>query len=242
LAGRPASPNVPSGGIAFYYATDTTTLFQWDGAAWQGVSTGTGGASIASGHLLANSTAGSAPAADTTLTALIDRALGSTQGQILQRGAAVWQILAPGTINQLLISGGAAANNSWASGKYIIGASAGNAVLTNSQALLYHRVSKAVTLGANFADVLGHTSQAGGTAVTTASTVVTVDQAPTATPNTFTNIGSITFALGTVTPTFATVSGTSKAFAKGDVLRCIGPGSADATFAGFYCTIVMQET
>lgn len=33
-ANRPASPSVDAGAIAFYYATDTTTLSQWTGSAW----------------------------------------------------------------------------------------------------------------------------------------------------------------------------------------------------------------
>jgi hypothetical protein len=44
---------------------------------------------------------------------LLDGAFGSTEGQILQRGASGWQVLAPGTAGQALISGGASALNSW---------------------------------------------------------------------------------------------------------------------------------
>jgi hypothetical protein len=44
---------------------------------------------------------------------LLDEAFGSTEGQILQRGASGWQVLAPGTAGQALISGGASALNSW---------------------------------------------------------------------------------------------------------------------------------
>jgi hypothetical protein len=44
----------------------------------------------------------------------LDAAFGSTEGQILQRGSAGWQVLAPGSVGQVLTSGGAAALNSWA--------------------------------------------------------------------------------------------------------------------------------
>lgn len=71
--------------------------------------------SLPSGDLLGNSTAGSATAADTTLTALIDRALaGTAQGNILYRNATAWVVLAPGTSGNFLKTQGAAANPTWA--------------------------------------------------------------------------------------------------------------------------------
>lgn len=33
-AGRPATPNVPANITAFYYETDTLSLFYWTGSAW----------------------------------------------------------------------------------------------------------------------------------------------------------------------------------------------------------------
>lgn len=125
--------------------------------------------------------------------------------------------------------------------KYIFGSSI-SGVLAASQQLLYHRFAKAVTIPANFGDYLGYSSEAGGTANATASTVINADKAVTATPNTFSNVGTISIALGTVTPTFASSGGTAISFAKGDVIRLMGPASADATFAGFYATIVGFET
>ncbi len=41
--------------------------------------------------------------------------LGTTQGDIVYRGASAWVVLAPGTAGQILTSGGAAANPAWAS-------------------------------------------------------------------------------------------------------------------------------
>lgn len=114
--------------------------------------------------------------------------------------------------------------------------------MANSQVLLMHRFSKAVTLPANFGAYLGRTSQAGGSANATASTVINVDKAATATPNTFSNVGTITIAAGGVTPTFASSGGTAISFAAGDVLRLVGPSTADATLAGFYATLCGYET
>ncbi len=49
-----------------------------------------------------------------TLTALIDSAIGNTQGNILYRNNSVWAVLAPGTSGQFLETQGAAANPQWA--------------------------------------------------------------------------------------------------------------------------------
>lgn len=34
IASRPASPDVPAGGSAFYYGTDTSLLYVYDGSSW----------------------------------------------------------------------------------------------------------------------------------------------------------------------------------------------------------------
>lgn len=49
----------------------------------------------------------------TSITATLDAAFGSTQGNVLYRNATVWTVLAPGSSGQLLSSGGPAANISW---------------------------------------------------------------------------------------------------------------------------------
>ncbi len=115
-------------------------------------------------------------------------------------------------------------------------------VYSASQVMGHHRVPCGITIPANFGAYLGRTSEAGGSAVTTGSTIFSVDKAGTATPNTFSQIGTITFAAGTVTPTFATSGGTAQTFAAGDVLRIVAPGTPDATFAGFYATIIGYQT
>jgi hypothetical protein len=81
--------------------------------------TGTIGlATIASHTLLANATAGVAVPTSTTLTALIDAAIGSTQGDMLYRNAATWVVLAPGTSGQILQTKGAAANPAYTTATY----------------------------------------------------------------------------------------------------------------------------
>ena len=107
--------------------------------------------------------------------------------------------------------------------------------------MLYHRFPAAASFAANFGPIPGHASQAGGTVNATAATVMNVDKAAAATPNTFTTVGTITFAAGTVTPTFATTGGAAVTFAQGDVLRIVAPATPDATFAGFYCSLVGVE-
>lgn len=72
-------------------------------------------AAIASHDILSNITGGSAAPIANTLTATIDAAIGSTQGDILYRNSSVWTVLAPGTSGQFLQTSGAAANPIWAS-------------------------------------------------------------------------------------------------------------------------------
>lgn len=70
-------------------------------------------AAIANNDVLANTSGSSAAPVPTTLTALLDAALGNAQGDILYRGASSWAVLAPGTSGYVLQTGGASANPSW---------------------------------------------------------------------------------------------------------------------------------
>jgi hypothetical protein len=126
--------------------------------------------------------------------------------------------------------------------RYNLGFSFTAGVLGTSQLLGLHKFSKAITFGANFAAYLGHAAEAGGTTNATASTVISVDRALAASPTTFASIGTITFAAGTITPTFATTGGAAVAFAVGDILRLVAPTTPDTTFANFYATLVGYET
>jgi hypothetical protein len=149
--------------------------------------------------------------------------------------------LGDGVVGQVIASGGTGVNPAWATIalKYVVGCFVPG-LMTASQILLVHRFSKAVTLPANFGAYGGYASQASGTANATASTVVTASRALAASPTTFSNVGTVTFAAGGTVPTFVTTSG-AVAFAQGDLLRLSGPATADTTFAGFACTIVTQE-
>jgi hypothetical protein len=62
-------------------------------------------------NLLATN-AGSPPSFK-AISGILDTIFGSAEGNILQRGVASWQVLAPGTAGALLQSGGASALNAW---------------------------------------------------------------------------------------------------------------------------------
>jgi len=252
-------------------------------------------ANIAAGQLLANLTGSAAAPSGAGLSTILDAVFGTTQGTLLYRSGTAWAALTPGVAGQVLTTGGASANPSWAAasggtgGVFIgdappVGPSAGSlwwdsvtgqlfiyysdanssqwvaaavssmaaakyniafsfvgGVLAASQLLGLHRVSRAITIPANFGSFSGHVSQAGATANATASTVLSVDRAVAASPNTFAQIGTITIAAGGITPTFATSGGASVSIAQGDVLRLTGPATADATLANVYVTLVAQE-
>ena len=71
-------------------------------------------APIANNTLHANVSGSSAAPVATTLTSLIDSSIASAQGSILYRNGSTWSALNPGTSGQVLQTGGAAANPSWA--------------------------------------------------------------------------------------------------------------------------------
>lgn len=71
-------------------------------------------ATITANQILANPTGSTAAPIGTSLSGLIDTAMGSAQGSILYRGASNWGVLTPGTNGQSLITQGASANVAWA--------------------------------------------------------------------------------------------------------------------------------
>ena len=101
-------------------------------------------AKIASGDLLGNSGSSTAEPTATTLTAVIDRALGSTEGDILYRGASAWLVLAPGTAGQMLATGGAAAIPAWTT-QFLTSVDSNFTVTTNE--LLLHTIASGDVLG-----------------------------------------------------------------------------------------------
>lgn len=98
-------------------------------------------------------------------------------------------------------------------------------VPTASAKVLRVPAARAITFPANFSG-----SYATASAAATASTAFDVQKNGT-------TIGTITFAIAATTGTFTTTSGTSKAFAAGDVLMIVSPGTADATLADIGITL-----
>ncbi|MEV5033690.1 hypothetical protein MRBLMC3_002927 [Sphingobium sp. LMC3-1-1.1] len=95
----------------------TVTSIATSGLVTGGTITGSGTislSSISAGYVVGNATGSSAVPTASTLSALIDQAIGGTQGQILYRGASSWSALSPGTSGQVLTTGGVGANPSWA--------------------------------------------------------------------------------------------------------------------------------
>lgn len=66
-------------------------------------------------NVLSNISGISAPPIPNSMSNILDATLGSTQGDILYRGASAWSVLAPGTNGNFLQTQGAAANPQWAS-------------------------------------------------------------------------------------------------------------------------------
>lgn len=68
------------------------------------------GAMVGAGQVWGNSTAARAPGKAENVTAILDRALGSTRGAILERGASGWAIVGPGTLGKPWVSNGGGAD------------------------------------------------------------------------------------------------------------------------------------
>lgn len=88
---------------------------------------------IANLDVLANISGGSAAPAPNTLTAVIDAAIGNTQGDILYRSGSAWSVLAPGTAGYFLQSAGAGANPAWATTNDVGRNYVGNPLMTVQQ-------------------------------------------------------------------------------------------------------------
>lgn len=69
-----------------------------------------GQAQVPAGGVMGNSTAALRPARAETVTAIFDRALGSTRGSIIERGAGGWALIGPGTAGLPFVSAGAGAD------------------------------------------------------------------------------------------------------------------------------------
>lgn len=116
--------------------------------------------------------------AELSVTSVLDL-LGSTQGQILYRGASAWAPLGVGTSGQLLQSGGAAANPSWTTGYSLTDGDKGSITVSSSGAV-WTLDDAAVTLAkmANLSQysLIGRSSSGSGVpqAITTSQDVYTL--------------------------------------------------------------------
>jgi hypothetical protein len=202
-------------------------------------------ASIANNNLLANTSGSSAAPVATGLGALIDSAVGSTRGAILERGASGWALLAPGTSGYVLTSQGTGADPAWVAEPYVISGFY-SGVPGNSQLLLVHQCAKAITFPANFGSTnSGAASKAGCTVNATGSTVINIDKClaandPTSSGN-WSTIGTLTIAASGHSATLATTGGSAQSCAQGDFVRAIGPASADATAANIFVTLAADR-
>jgi hypothetical protein len=122
---------------------------------------------IPAGDLLANTGTASAVPVATTPSALLDNAFGSTYGDILYRGATGWQVLAPGSTGQCLITNGAGLSPAWATS--IPSGGANSLVATTGTA----GVGQTLALGSNLSVSNGtlNASVTGGGAGTVTSIV-----------------------------------------------------------------------
>lgn len=103
-----------------------------------------------------------------------------------------------------------------------------------SQILLNHRISKPITIPANFGTFDGYTSHARCNAAPTAPVTISIQRATAAAPGTFTEVATIVFSASAVVGTFSSPGLT---FAAGDTLALVAPATADSSFAGFAATL-----
>ena len=104
---------------------------------------------------------------------------------------------------------------------------------SSSEVLLLHIATEAFTFPANFASP----SSKGAVGSNPAGSFVLDVQRQVNATGSFSSIGTITISTGGAF-TFATVSGTSKSVAVNDVIKIVGPSSADASIANAAITLV----
>lgn len=85
-------------------------------------------------------------------------------------------------------------------------------------------------------------SAGGGEVDATGTAVYKVQRSRAATPDTYVDVGAVTYASGTHIPTFSTVGGTQRTFLKGDTMRIVSPDVADATLSDVNFTLLLTRT
>lgn len=227
-SGRPTSLTLATGALGLYFATDTSVLSLWNGSAWTSATAGTL-PSIADGDLLANISGSSAAPIANTLTGLIDHVLGGTEGDILYRGATVWTALAPGTVGQVLATGGTGAIPAWGSAGYGgLPTELGNVPITlgfsglpGAGQQFVVPLTQALTLPTNLAGTTGY--------ALTGSTASAAFNLSYIRSGTTTSIATLTFAIGA--HTLSSITATALSLLATDVLLLTAPATQDATLA-----------
>ena len=107
---------------------------------------------------------------------------------------------------------------------------------TSGVIMMRHAFVEDCTLPANCAG-----SKGGGEAVATATTVYKIQRSLAASPNSFVDIGSVSYAAGTNVPTFNTASGVDYTFSIGDTMRVVGPDVPDTTLSDTNFTILLMR-
>lgn len=157
---------------------------------------------LGAGQVIGNNTAARAPGQASSITSMLDRAMGSTRGSILFRNATVWTPLAPGTAGLPLLSGGAGADVSYG----ILGMAAGgcNASLTASNGGLLYSTATGCAVLAGTATA-GQIPRSGATAAPSWSTATYPN---TAAAGTVLNAASANVIGATAQPTLGANGGT----------------------------------
>lgn len=109
-------------------------------------------------------------------------------------------------------------------------------MLTAALTMMRHTFVEDCTLPANCAG-----SKGGGEADATSTTVYKIQRSLAASPDTYVDIGSISYAASSHIPTFSTASGVDYTFAIGDTMRVVGPDVPDATLSDTNFTILLMR-